>query len=172
MLKLAGAATVCISAAVFGICLAGELKEKVRLLEEFRRCFFMIRGEIRFSNATLSEAFMSIENRGAEPLPRFFGEMGKLLEENPERGLGTIWREQTAEIFGKSVFSGEELQWISGLGERLGYLDRETQLGTLEMILEQLEAKEAEADRIYADKGKVYRCVGAMSGILVVLLLL
>ncbi len=172
MLKILGALLLCLSGSAYGFCLAGELKDKVRLLEELNRCLLVVRGEIRFANASLPEAFGTIKHRVGAPFGELFGKVGDTLLETPDMLLSDVWEKQVRQQFEKSVFSKEELDWLCAICGQLGYLDREMQLNTIQMIMEQLALREKEARAKLADNAKVYRCIGTMCGILVALLLI
>lgn len=172
MLKIVGAILLCLSGSAFGFCLAGELKDKVSLWEELNRCLLIMRGEIRFANASLPEAFQALEHRVEGPFGKLFGSVGNTLMEQPDRLLSEVWEEQAEKQLAKSVFTKEEMDWLCALGGQLGYLDREMQLNTLQMMMEQLELRNRDARTKLADNAKVYRCIGTMCGILVALLLL
>ncbi len=171
MLKWAGAFLICISSCLFSGCLAGEWKEKSRLLGEFKRCFMMIRGEIRFANATLPEAFLAMRHRSAPPFSALFEETGQALLAQSEQSLGEIWSDQVRRQLPVSLFTKEEVEWMADFGKQLGYLDKEMQLNILNLILEQLEQKEQEAAAGLKEKGRLCRWAGILGGIFVAVLL-
>ncbi len=171
MIKIIGALLLCLSAGTYGFCMAGELKEKVSLLEEWKRCLLMLKGEIRFGNAMLPEAFLALGKRASEPFASFLEQIGETLQSRPDLLLSQVWQEQAENLFQKSVFSEEEVNWFSEMGSQLGYLDKEMQLGTLKLLIEQTEAREQVAEKKLSDNAGMYRCVGTMSGILAAILL-
>ncbi len=172
MLKIIGAILVCVSGGAFGLRLAGELKEKVTCLQGLNRCLQLVRGEIRFGCATLPEAFCSVKERTKEPLGVFFCEVGQAWLEGPEVPIGEVWETKAQQWEKHFPLGKEELEWFSNIGGRLGHLDKEMQINTIAMILEELVQKEAQARSNLIEKGKLYPCVGTMSGILAALILI
>lgn len=172
MLKVIGAILVCASGGAFGLRLVGELKEKINFFRALKECLQLVRGEIRFGCSTLPEAFCGLQERTKEPLAAFFHEVGHTWLQERSVPIGKVW-ENAARIRGKEMALGkEELEWFSSIGGRLGHLDKEMQINTIAMILEELEQKEQHANSNLMEKGKLYPCVGTMSGVLAALLLI
>lgn len=155
-----------------GMCLSQELREKVLLLEELKRCFLMLQGDIRFTVATFPEALAALSARAKPPYADCFAAIGKRMESEPQLGLAALWEQEFSRALTQTPFSEEEIQYMMQLGSDLGYLDKEMQLGTIGQILQQLKEREAAAKTFWKDKSVVYRTVGTMGGVLITLLLL
>lgn len=172
MLKVIGAVLVCVSGAAFGLGLVGELKEKVSFFRALKECLQLVSGEIRFGCSTLPEAFCGLKERTKQPLAMYFYEIGEAWRQEPEVPIGKVW-ENVVQTHGKDLsLNKEETIWFSSIGSRLGHLDKEMQVNTIAMILEELEQREEQANSNLMEKGKLYPCVGTMSGVLATLLLI
>ena len=64
-----------------------------------------------------------------------------------------------------------ELMRLKELGEQLGAADLEMQVKTLELYLTQLTDSMREKQKEMKEKVKLYHCLGVLSGILIVILL-
>lgn len=171
MLKWIGAVLICAASAGLGFCLARELKERKELLAEYARCLLMLRGEITFGAATLPESFRVIGARAKEPFHTLFAEAGRLLAACPQTSLRTVWEGEVTRRLTKIPLTSEDLECILELGSQMGHLDQNMQVTTLNFLLEQVKEREAQAQEAYVQKAKLFRCVGTMSGLLIVLLL-
>lgn len=171
-MKIIGAILVCMSGGAFGLCLVMELKNTLAFYQQLGECLQLIRGDIRFGCGTLPEAFCSLHQRTNVPLASFFCRVGDTWKQQPEVSLGVVWELEAEKEFKERFLSKDEQKWFSAIGNRFGHLDKEMQINTIEMILEELEQKEKHVYSNLKEKGKLYPCVGTMSGILAALLLI
>lgn len=172
MLKIIGAICVCVSGCAYGVRLVREIKERLLFYQFFGQCLLLLRGEIRFGCSTLPEAFCALKNRTSSPVARLFFQVGRKWLEQPEIPLGSIWSDIGAE-YGKQYFlDKDELDWVCAIGSRLGHLDKEMQVSTIDMLLEELHQREEKVQSTIKEKGRLYPCVGTMSGLLTALLLI
>ena len=58
------------------------------------------------------------------------------------------------------------------VGEKMGYLDKEMQLNTIQLFLTQLEQREEALYKMLPEKCRISRLIGVLSGIFIVILLL
>lgn len=172
MLKTIGAICVCVSGCAYGLRLVREIKERLLFYQSFGQCLQLIRGEIRFGCSTLPESFCALEKRTSSPVAPLFCQVGRQWLEQPEIPLGNIWSDKGAE-YGKQYFlDKDELDWVCAIGSRLGHLDKEMQVSTIDMLLEELHQREEKVQGALKEKGRLYPCVGTMSGLLTALLLI
>ena len=58
MIKIAGSVLVFFACVMLGLEKGRELSMHVKELEEFKRVFLMIRGELQYTRSTLSDVFL------------------------------------------------------------------------------------------------------------------
>lgn len=172
MLKWIGAVCVCVACGGIGFCMARELKERRELLAELRRCLLMLKGEISFGAATLPQCFCVVGARTNGFFRLFFTEIGDALQTQPQTTLCEVWQQQVQCVFAHSALTAEDLEWLSQIGERLSAPDAKTQAETLDYLVGQAKQLEEAAQSAYTAKARLFRCVGTMSGLLIVLLLI
>ena len=68
--------------------------------------------------------------------------------------------------------SRDDLEQLSSLGHLLGSTDVEGQMGSLELVKQNLLNNLRRAKELYASKGKLYRSLGVLSGIALVVLMI
>jgi stage III sporulation protein AB len=171
MLKAAGMLLILFSGAGLGLSFGWEMRERERLLEEILSMISYIKEEIRFANVPLPEAFLRAGGR----LPGVCGEFlidvaGRMAQEH-KLPFANLFAECALEYFIKTPLSEKEREALTGLGSSLGHLDRVGQIGELERreavfggflsaVKEELPVKE-----------RLYRNLGLLGGIVLVVLI-
>lgn len=172
MLKILGSLLVLCCSAGLGMAGASDLKRHCMELRLLKQAVYMLRGEIKYSRAPLSEAFGILGDRLPSPLAEFFVGLEKELGRRDGRDLSRIWQEEITRSLKKSSLRREEKEKLKRLGQGLGYLDLEMQLSTLELYLEQLEGDIQRAEEEIQSKQRLYRSLGVAGGIFLVILLI
>ena len=171
MLRAIGAFLVFLASAGMGCQESRKLSEHIQALEEFLQVIICLKGEIRYGNSSLAEAFQ-------RTVPRLQGPFRELAEKLAKE-LGSVegitleqllCGKHSAEIKNMHV-TAEEQKFICSLGNRMGYLDRETEVRQLELYEEELKRHIEEIHTTIPSKKKIYRTLGIMGGFLMVILL-
>lgn len=170
MLKLLGACLILSAAIVLGMQLRQQLSEHVRQLMAFKEVLTMLAGEISYGKTPLAEAFRHIAERGKEPFGQFLLEVADRMEQERSRTLYDIWQEAVKKHSETFIFSKEEIQMLTKLGENFGYLDVQMQLKHLAIYEQQAEEKLLQAQQELAVKQKLYQYLSVMSGLFLILL--
>ncbi len=188
-----GVGLILFSSTAIGLLYANRLKEQIEELETIKKLLLMLRGEIKYTKTPLPDAFASIAVRMKEPFGSFLEELAKQME-NPERikgpygellfkvagqmdsmkgqTLAQIWEACVAEYLKESALLKEEKEKWVHFGSQLGYLDKEMQVSTIELYLEQVQEEIKNAQENFKRNGKLYRMMGVMAGIFLVILML
>ena len=72
---------------------------------------------------------------------------------------------------GTSLLS-KDINRLADFGANLGYLDKEMQLGSIDLYLEELEGEMKEAEGKAEKNSKLYRIMGMAVGVLILLIIL
>lgn len=170
-LRIIGGALVIISCSGLGIFMAGQWNEHLRIVEKLRKMIFLLKGEIVYGNSPLTEAFERTGRKAG-------GEIGTLFACVSERLMGqqgepfyTIWQEEIDKLPGEVCLSKEDRQNLKGLGEHLGYLDKEMQERTLLLYLEQLDLTIDYLREHKQEKSRLYTSLGIMGGLFLTIIM-
>ena len=82
-----------------------------------------------------------------------------------------IWKESVREKLENHFLDEKHLKKIEDLGETLGFLDKEMQLAAFDLFTEQLDMDIEENNQKLKDNSRLYKYLGIMGGILVVLII-
>lgn len=171
-MKLLGAILVMISTSGIGFLYASELKKRKSELEEQYALLKLMLGDIRYTRATLPEAIEKALRRHGGSYLAFLKETAEKLSNSPGIGLDAIWGEAVEEGLRKSALDAEDKQRLVRFGESISSADRESLIASFEQYLEELEAEIARVREIIAPKMKLYRSIGILTGIFIVVVLI
>lgn len=176
-MKLAGAAMVIGGASGCGFWLAGQYGQRLRELEQLRQMIFLLKGQILYANAPLSEAFETVGSRTEGALAELFVTVAERIDGQQGESFYQIWQEEIAAsgITGKNTgslaLSKSDRQALVSLGEHLGFLDRDMQERNLLLYLEQLDMRIQQMREHKQERCRLYTSLGIMGGLFLTILL-
>ena len=165
MLKWIGIGLVICGSTAAGISFSKDLERRVKQLSELRKAIVMLQGEIRYSNSPLSEAFHHVSLRIKEPFAMFLEHVAGHMEAFCGETLSDIFMQHIQEDLKRTALLPGDLEQLGRLGDNLGYLDRQMQLETMNLYMEQLDMAHQEAKEHYRSKSRLYHCLGVMGGL-------
>lgn len=169
MLKLFGSIMVIASLSGIGFCFADGLKKKLELMKAIKAVAYLLYGNIKYTNATLPEALVSVAAKHKGVLKQFLCEITKNMDENDGESFEIIWNGSIDRVFPDKT---EELNYLKRLGELLMHTERQMQLAGIEMFMAQMETEIAEITQEFKPKCYLYRMMGILAGIFVVIVTL
>ncbi|MCC8152448.1 MAG: stage III sporulation protein AB [Lachnospiraceae bacterium] len=172
MAKLIG--SVLILSACIGY--AGALAEKQEyhrdVLLSLIRILSLLAGEIRYERLTMAEALGRLTEKYHGPAGEVMKKIADRLREASCGDLESVWRFYFQNEQRRLMLSGEELDILLETGRNLGYLDAEAQVSHLHRCRERLEQKLEEAEKVMAEKRRLYAYLSVAVGVMVILVLL
>lgn len=172
MIKVAGSCLILFSSTAIGFWCSGRLRDRLEELEYIRKLLLMLRGEIRYSHATLSEAFQAIGKRMKPPYGAFLLRTAEAMDSMEGQTLSQLWETGIREELTDSALKKEDKERLIWLGSQLGYLDTQMQLSTIELYLEQIQEELQSAAESVKRNGRLYQTLGVMAGIFLVILMI
>ncbi|MDW7651447.1 MAG: stage III sporulation protein AB [Bacillota bacterium] len=171
--KWLGALLIIGAATAWGNQQAERMKRRVRELEEFRLALRLLTAEIGYTATPLPRALALVQNRlHGRPVRTFFSEACARLREPDVTDAADAWREAAASVRVQSALTGEDWPVLLRAAAGLGGLGRENQLQQLAAAEAQLAAHAASAAAQCESGERMWRYLGVMGGIAVVILLL
>lgn len=169
MQKSVGVLLIIFSCAGLGFGQSLRLTGRLRTLEMMKRMIVLLRGEIRFGNASLCSAFYEAGGK-LKPFGSFLREVSGKLSSLGGRNFESVYRECAQNYMKLLNIQKEEEELFFSLGSRLGYLDLEMQMKELLLYEEELTRRTEELRREMPAKKKVYESLGILGGILLAVL--
>jgi Stage III sporulation protein AB (spore_III_AB). len=171
-LKMAGCGMVVAGASGYGFWMAGRYGERLAALEQLRQMIFLLKGQILYANAPLPEAFETVGQRTEGVWSKLFLKTAERMEKQQGEPFCQIWKEEVEGLLGADFLTKADRQSLAGLGEHLGFLDREMQERNLLLYLEQLDLTIGELRGHKQERCRLYLALGVMGGLFLAVLLL
>lgn len=165
---------ICILAGTGGIGLqmANELDLRIRELQALQQFVLLLEGEIRHLHRPLPEAFGSVGERTEPPFREFFLRTAEDLRSRNGQSAQIIWKRNLKNCADRLHLKEQDIKALGELGNMLGCLDVKQQLGALDYYQENLNRALADATEDAKSRRKLYRYLGILSGVAVVIFIL
>lgn len=172
MLKIVGSILIVIATTGIGLISGRDLKIRLDNMRYIKKLMLMLRGEIKYLKAPLGEAFFNVGKRAKEPFDIFFNKIALEIESLECESFYEIWCKHIDEELMKIKLNQKDCLTLKRVGEHLGYMDKEMQLGMIDLYVEQLEEEIKISKDSIDEKIRVYNCLGVAVGIFAVLIML
>lgn len=172
MLKLLGGCMIVGGCFGLGMWYRAQFKGRLKAVRLLRRILELLSGEVRYGRATLPECCGHVAKYLEPPMGEAFLEIEREMGENTGLSFGEIFRGRTEEALRTFSLKGEDREIFFRFAEQTGFADGQMQLKTLEESIELLRAAEGNLENENAGKCRMAVGLGAMSGILLILILL
>ena len=166
-----GAGLVVFAAVMLGRVTAERLADRVRTLEYLRFFLKTLSDRIRFSLEPLPTV---VADAAAEPLGRataFASALARELSARPDVPFPTSWERCLTRCQDGLDVSEETVRLLRTLGRTMGTMSKEIELDHLQTAIEGIEAETARAREAHDRNARTYRGLGALAGLLLVLVL-
>ena len=172
MLKVLGLFVTMAAASLIGTYYGGLPAQRVRDLEEIKKLLTYMREEVRYASTCLSEVLYIASGRVASPYKEMLLAMCEDMTANEREAFFSIWQRNVRNFLAKTVLDKATIEYIADIGASLGYLDANMQLiefdRHIDYVSEALEATKQTAK----EKGRLFRTLGVLGGILAVIILI
>lgn len=171
-MKIIGAIFVLFASGGIGFLYARELMRRNKEIEELCQLLKMILGDIRYMRSTLPEAIAKAKKRHGGSYRLFLCEVEEGLQEANGVTFSQIWDMSVKRGLCTGALNEEDKQKMIRFGEAISSADRETIILYFEQYIDELQQINQELQRTVKDKVKLYRSLGVLSGIFLVVLFL
>lgn len=174
MIKICGIILIIVSSSGIGFKLSNLMRLRLNELSELKKMILMLRGEIKYTGTPLGEAFAVIGRRTKGVYSELFKNTSEELLKLDGKSLSDIWNEQkeNEQMIKQGHLSDKDWRWLLQFAESLGYLDKEMQIGTIELYMEQLDEMLSEGARDYSKNSKLCKTLGICAGLFLTIIFL
>lgn len=165
MQRITGILMIISACTAMGFRLGMDMENRLKSLREIQRMMGMLKGEIQYAATPLREAFEVLAERMEQPFCEYLQKTAADMELRDGKTIAAILEDNAQMLYGKSGLKTADIKSLVRAGARLGYLDTEMQIRTIDLYLEELEKECRLAQEEYQGKVKVYRCLGFMGGL-------
>ncbi len=162
---------ILMAATVLGFMKAGKYRERIRELRCLQTAFNMLSSEISYTATPVPAAFKKIGSRIDEPISNFFLKSSQLLEDPSQEDFSAIWRRVVKENFHETVLLKSDEDLLLSISSFMGVSDQQHQEKQIKLFLHQLEQSEGDALEAMHKNERMWRYLGVMGGLMLVILL-
>lgn len=170
--KLLGCIMVLLSSGFLGYVLSTDCKRRPRQLRELQSMLQIFENQISYLSDVLIEAFGRICSSSSGETAIFFSDAAERLRSGRSVSAAQAWEEAVRVNIRRTSLNREDEEILVSFGKLLGSSDLEGQIKNIRLTLSQLKLQEQKAEESRAKNEGMYRSLGILGGIAVVIVLI
>lgn len=172
IVKIIGCILIIGACSYMGFFLGKQFNARLEQIRKLRSSLKMLETEISYSMNPLPEALYKVGMRIPGPVGVLYKYTAGLLEKNLGLPMEQVWRSGLNKLFKESSLKKEELDILDDFGLGLGGSDKEEQLKNLHLTQEHLRIIELNAESDRNKYERMYKTLGVLAGVALVLVLI
>lgn len=172
MLKLIGASLILLATTLVGIYFAKKLSDRTEQLRELLMSLQILETEICYGVTPLETAFKKMSFKESGIIGQLFSRCAYYFQSLDGASTYECWTKSLTEITPKLALEKSELEWLAHFGQIVGNSDREDQQKHIQLMMTHLKNREVEAREEQLKYEKMYKTLGFLAGVLLVILLM
>ncbi len=172
IIKFLGSLIVITSSSLIGYSYGAIYSKRLSNLIYLQQCIKLLETEVLYGATPLPDALNNVYKKGNKKTSFIFKEIRQNLLKNKDKSLLDCFIETNDILKEKLHFNKEDIEVFMTLGQTLGTSNRKDHEKNFKLVAAQLKSLEREA-RIEKDKNeKMYKSLGVLTGIAIVIILL
>ncbi|ADL08076.1 stage III sporulation protein SpoIIIAB [Thermosediminibacter oceani] len=171
LFKILGAILVIFSSTMIGFIIAGYYQQRPRTLRNLQQALSMLETEIDYGQTPLPEALKNVSRSCDPEISKFLERVRQLLLSIEGFTAGEAWEKSLREFRSQFPLQESDFEILTSFGKYLGSSDKDDQIRNLKLTLSQLRQQEVLAVEEKQKNEKMWRYLGVLTGLTVVLLL-
>ncbi|MDC0759995.1 stage III sporulation protein SpoIIIAB [Brevibacillus sp. AG] len=171
MVKLMGAVLILFSASMVGWQIGKYYANRPVQLRALLVALQMLETEIMFGMTPLQRAFVKVGHRVSEEVGKVFLLAAEFLQTEQAHSAEEALQQAMNRLWAQTALRRQEREVLESLGQVLGSSDREDQQKHLRLAVTHLRGLEEEARAEQEKYEKMYKSLGFLGGLLVVILM-
>jgi stage III sporulation protein AB len=153
-----------------GCTLMGFLVDTIKFkrlteLQQFIRCFELLKGEIHYRLTPIGEACQYVAEKNLGPVGDVFLNFALALRTKESPDSETMWQDSLKGCWEVLHLEQEDFDMLKEFGATLGGVDKTMQQRTIEMMLNKLVEKVASEKARYEKNTKLHKSLGVLVGL-------
>lgn len=169
-MKWIGAILLICATTLIGVEFSSKLSRRPKEIRQLKTALQILEAEIVYSQATLADAFSKIAQQLSQPVSSLFQAIASKL--NTSNDLTYTWAEEVNRFLGNSSVGRDEAEVLLQFGETLGQYDIVQQKKYIQLSITHLDRVLIEAQENHQRYGKMFKNLGVLAGLFLVLLLI
>ncbi|AUS08526.1 stage III sporulation protein AB [Laceyella sacchari] len=172
MMKLIGGLLVILATSWLGFTFAGRVRDRPKQLRQLRSYLAILKTEIEYGTRPLAEACANIASQEETAVSRLFQASADQLLKGDGSSTYECFRRAIEQEWQRTALQQSEQTVLLQLCQVLGSSDRQDQAHHLTMACNQLELEENRAREEQDRYEKMYKTMGVLTGVLLVILMI
>jgi stage III sporulation protein AB len=172
LFKFAGSLIVILSCTFLGFVLSADCRKRPQQLRDLQSMLQMFENQISYLSDVITEAFIRIGKVCRSETGIFFTSTVEILNESRNISACQAWEQSVRQNIKKTALNREDEEILLTFGKMLGCTDLEGQIKNIRLALDQLKHQEVKAEVSRNSNEKMYRSLGILGGIAVVIVLM
>lgn len=169
--KLLGSIVVLFSSGFLGYVLSTDCKKRPQQLRELQGLLQIFENRISYLADIVTEAFDKIYSCTRSEAAIFFLAASEKLKADRGTGAAAAWEAAVRENIKKTSLNREDEEILAAFGKMLGSSDLEGQVKNIRLTVNQLRMQEEKAEQARIKNEGMYRSLGILGGLAVVIVL-
>ena len=169
ILKLILLIVIFCTSTIIGILISKKYSNRVKILKDLREALNIFEVKINFSFETIPEIFKEISEKVKNEAGKIFSDTVINIK-NKNMLAGEAW-EKAVEANGEGL-KQEDINCLKSLGKLLGKTDVDGQVSQIRLVSVFLEKQINQATEDRSKNEKMYRKLGAIVGLIIVIVLI
>lgn len=171
MLKLLGSCMILTGCFGMGLWYRAQFNGRIRTLRALREILELLSGEVRYGRSTLPECCSLVAKKAQPPFGGALERVGQNMRDNIGLSFGETFQKEFEEAFEGMHLKDEDREAFLQFTRQACHADGLMQLRAMEQSIELLRRTEEALEKENAEKCRMAGGLGAMSGILLILIL-
>lgn len=171
-LKILGSMMVIFSSSLIGFLIGHSYIERFENLIYMENCIKILETEIIYAANPLPLALEMVYRKGNKKVSFVFKKIEDILSESNNNNVIYSFEKTSDILIEKLKFSLEDVEVFMSLGRTLGVSDRNDQEKNIKLVMAQLKAQQDDAKQKKEKNEKLYKNLGLLTGIAIVIILI
>ncbi|NLV37140.1 MAG: stage III sporulation protein AB [Clostridiaceae bacterium] len=172
LFKLTGSIIVIVSCSFLGLILSRDCKKRPTQLRELQGILQMFENQITYLSDIIADAFERISKIGGSDTCVFFTRAVEILRKNKAISASEGWSQAVEQCICRTALNKEDEEILMAFGRMLGSTDLDGQIKNIRLTIGQLRLQEDKAEESRRKNENMYKSLGVLGGIAVVIVLL
>jgi stage III sporulation protein AB len=172
LFKIVGSLVVVLSCSFLGFILSRDCSRRPQQLRELQTLLQMFENQINYLSDVLIEAFERVSRVGNSETGSIFGRAAEILGNEGAQSAASAWEQAVRQGIRRTALNREDEEVLIGFGKMLGSTDLDGQIKNIRLTMEALRMQEKKAEESRIKNETMYKSLGILGGIAVVIVLL
>ena len=170
ILRIIGAVIVLAASTLAGIYYGNLETYRMRDLLEVKKALTILRSQIEYARAPLSEALQVVALRVKESVGKMFQMCADMLMHEQNERIEHIWQAAVEQHKDTLFITQEDVEQLKGFGAQLGGLELDVQLMNISMLIDYIDERVERLNESRDNNRKLYKSFGVLGGALIVII--